>query len=131
MTSTLVEAAPAPAANLRAARILVACYLGLSLLAVVALVVLAVVAPALATVQAWFRGVIIGGTAVLTFVIAGRAVAGRPRALLRLRIVVVVLLVAVVAVLCFLPLPLWMVVEQAVCGALLLATAVLLFSGRR
>jgi hypothetical protein len=41
------------------------------------------------------------------------------------RIVVTVILVAIAAVLAFVPLPLWMVVEQAACGLLLLATAVI------
>lgn len=38
-----------------------------------------------------------------------------------------IILVAVVAVLCLVPLPVWMVVEQAMCGALLLVTGVLIF----
>jgi hypothetical protein len=40
---------------------------------------------------------------------------------------VTVILVAIAAVLAFVPLPLWMVVEQTVCGLLLLATAVIVF----
>jgi hypothetical protein len=46
-----------------------------------------------------------------------------PRALRRLRIVVSVILIGLGVVLIFVPLPPWMIIEQALCGALLLATA--------
>ena len=96
----------------------------------VVLGILTAVAPHQVPPQAWVRGVIVAATSILTFVFARAAARGAPRALLRLRIVVLVLLVAIVGVLLFLPLPLWMVIEQAVCGALLLATAILLFGHR-
>ena len=77
--------------------------------------------------QAWVRSVIVAATSILTFWFATRAAHGKPRALLQLRIVVPILLIAIIAVLLFLPLPLWMVIEQAVCGLLLLATTIIIF----
>jgi hypothetical protein len=111
----------------RAVRRLVGAYLILSVLTVVALVVLSATAPSLVTNEAWGRGIILAGTSLLTYGFAKRAAKGSSRALRGLRVVVVILLVSVVGVLFLLPLPWWMRIEQAVCGALLLATAVLTF----
>ncbi|NKY88153.1 hypothetical protein [Nocardia veterana] len=109
---------------------LAATYLALGVATVVALAVLSALAPAQVTQQAWVRGVIVAITAILTYVIARRADAGDPRALLRLRIVVVVLLIAFAVVLIFLPLPLWMVVEQTLCLVLLAILAFRLFRAK-
>ena len=111
----------------RTVRRLVGAYLALSLLTVAAIATFADVDPKLVSPQAWVRGVVVAATSVLTFVFARRAARGDPRALLRLRIVVGVLLVAFAAVIAFVPLPAWMLVEQLACGALLLATATLIF----
>lgn len=111
----------------RAVTGLVGGYVTLSVLTVVAIVVLSVAKPDLVNPQAWVRGIIVAATSILTLAFARGAARGRPRMLLRLRIVVTVILVAIAAVLAFVPLPLWMVVEQAVCGLLLLATAVIVF----
>ena len=63
------------------------------------------------------------GHLILTFWFAVRAARGdNLRWLLRLRIIVAIILAAIVAVLFFLPLPAWMVAEQATCGVLLLGT---------
>lgn len=97
------------------------------MLTVAAIITLSAIAPNLVTPQAWVRGIIVAATSVLTFVFANRAAKGSQRALLRLRIAVAVILIAIGAVLFFLSLPLWMIVEQAACGALLLATAVIIF----
>ena len=102
-------------------------YVLLSIVTVVAIAVFSATTPHLVNTEAWFRGVIVAATSVLTFVFARRVVTGEPRWLLRLRIVVAVILAAIVAVLFFLPLPGWMIAEQAVCGVLLLATAVIVF----
>ena len=120
-------AAVSVAPGFRTVTWLVGAYAVLSILTVIAIAILSGVAPDLVSPQAWVRGIIIAATSILTFAFARRAAHGSPRALLRLRIVVAILLVAVVAVLFFLPLPVWMVVEQAVCGALLLATAIIIF----
>jgi hypothetical protein len=111
----------------RAVRWLVGAYLVLSVLTVAAIIILSSIAPNLVNPQAWVRGIIVAATSFLTFVFANRAAKGNPRALLRLRIVVAVILIAVVAVLFSLHLPLWMVIEQATCGVLLLATATIIF----
>jgi hypothetical protein len=115
-----------------AVRWFIGAYLVLSMLTVAAIIALSAIAPDLVTPQAWVRGIIVAATSVLTFVFANRAAKGNQRALLRLRIAVAVILIALGAVLFFLPLPLWMIVEQAACGALLLATAIIVFGrGRR
>jgi phosphoglycerol transferase MdoB-like AlkP superfamily enzyme len=115
------------ATPLRTALRFVTGYVILSLVTVVALGALTFLLPQDVTIQAWVRGVIVAGTSLLTLRFARRARSGGGRALLRLRIIVVVLLVAVVGVLFFLPLPLWMVIEQALCGVLLVATATQIF----
>jgi hypothetical protein len=115
----------------RAVRWLIGAYLVLSLLTVAAIIALSAMAPDLVVPQAWVRGIIVAATSFLTFVFANRAAKGDLRALLRLRIAVAVILIAIVAVLFFLPLPLWMIIEQATCGALLLAIATIIFGGGR
>ncbi len=120
----LAAAAPRPR---RAVLPLLLAYLVLAWLTIAAVAVLSAADPRLVNAEAWVRGVIVACTSVLTLVIARRAAQGRPRALLRLRIIVPVILVAVIVVLFFVPLPAWMIVEQAVCGAILLAAAILLF----
>ncbi len=111
--------------SLRTVRLLVGGYMTMSLAAVVAIVVLSRLDPGQVSPEAWVRGIIVAGTSVLTFAFARRAAAGSSRALLRLRIVLIVILAAVVAVLFFVPLPTWMLVEQAACGLLLLASTVI------
>ncbi|AGZ40814.1 hypothetical protein AFR_12640 [Actinoplanes friuliensis DSM 7358] len=105
-------------------------YLVVSVAAVVVLAVLSVSAPQQAPTTAWVRAVIVAVTSVLTVIFAHRAAAGHERALLRLRILVPIILVAVVLVLLFLPLPAWMVIEQLLCGVLLLGLAILIFRAR-
>jgi hypothetical protein len=115
------------ATGFRTVKWLVGAYVVLSALTVAAIVTFSAVAPRLVNPEAQVRGVIVAVTSVLTFVFASRAARGNPRALLRLRIVVAVIVIAVIAVLFVVPLPSWMVVEQAVCGVLLAATAVVIF----
>ncbi len=99
----------------------------LSAATVLAVLVLTVLVPTQVTPQVWVRSIIVAITSVLTYLFARRAERGEPRALLRLQIIIVVLLVAFTAVLLFLPLPLWMVVEQAICLILLAIIAALIF----
>jgi hypothetical protein len=106
---------------------LVGTYAVLSVLTVAAIITFSAVAPSLVNPEAQVRGVIVAATSVLTYVFATRAARGNQWALLRLRIIVAIILVAVVAVLFFVPLPSWMVVEQAACGVLLAATALLIY----
>ena len=112
----------------RTVRWLVGAYMLLSMLTVAAIAIFSGVDSHLVNANAWFRGVIVAGTSVLTFIFARRAVKGSPRSLLRLRIIVTIILAAIVAVLFFVSLPLWMVTEQAACGALLVGTAFIIFS---
>jgi hypothetical protein len=107
----------------RVTRLLVGAYLGVSALTLVAIVLLrdtGAVNPAV-----WIRGTVVVASALLTAAFARRAAAGASRAYLRLRIVTAVMVVAI-AVIIALPgtFPLWMKIEQGVCGLLLLATAV-------
>ncbi|WP_052226556.1 hypothetical protein [Microbacterium mangrovi] len=115
------------ATPLRIAERLVLGYVVLSLVTVVTLLALSLFAPRDVTVEAWVRGVIVAGTSLLTLLFARRARSGGAKALLRLRIIVLVLIVAVVGVLFFLPLPLWMVIEQALCGVILVVAAIQIF----
>jgi hypothetical protein len=74
----------------------------------------------------WSRATIVVVSALVTFSVATRAARGSARALLRLRIVTGVM-VAAIAVIITLPgtFPLWMKLEQAACGMLLLAVIVI------
>jgi hypothetical protein len=88
----------------------------------------------------WTRGTIVVASALLTFVCAVRAARGSRRAYLRLRIISAVMLVAI-AVIIALPgtFPLWMRIEQGVCGLVLIGVVVVvngqhlrsLFAARR
>lgn len=118
--------------RLSTARTLVACYVSLSVLALIALAVMAVVAPEQAAVAAWIRGSIVAATGILMFVFATQAVRGSTRGLLRWRIVTAIMVVAI-AVVVSIPglLPLWFVVEQIVCGLILLTVGFLILPRRK
>jgi hypothetical protein len=109
--------------------LLVGCYLGLSVLTLVAIVLLrnntAIVTPAV-----WIRGTIVAASALLTTSFAAQMARGSSRGYLRLRLVSAIMLVAI-AVIIALPgtFPLWMKIEQGVCGLLLLGV-VLLVNGK-
>jgi hypothetical protein len=115
---------------LRRVVLLVGAYLGLSVLTVVAIVLLrdhrADVNSAV-----WTRGIIVAAVALLTFAFTVRAARGSSRAYLRLRIVSAIQVVAI-AVIVSLPgtFPLWLKVEQASCGLLLLGV-VLIANGKQ
>jgi hypothetical protein len=125
--SSTPETRPANKTPLRAARLLVGGYVALSVLTVATVIVLSRLAPDQVNPQAWVRSIIVAGTSFLTLRFAVLAAQGRPRALLRLRLVVLILLVAIIAVLFFVSLPLWMIVEQSACGLLLAGTAMVIF----
>lgn len=115
----------------RAVLALVLAYVVVSFGAVAAVAILAAVRPELATPQAWYRSVIVAATSLLTLLFARGAVRGRPRGVLRLRIVLGVILLAIVGVLLFLPLPLWMILVQFALAAILLAALLLTFTPAR
>lgn len=104
---------------------LVGCYLGLSALTLVAVVLLRDHSDDVNS-AVWTRGVIVVASALLTSVFAARAARGARRAYLRLRIISAVMVVAI-AVIIALPgtFPLWMKIEQGVCGLLLIGVVVL------
>jgi hypothetical protein len=99
---------------------LVGGYLAISALTLVAVVLLrndsSVVNSAV-----WVRGTIVVASALLMFVFTVRAARGARRAYLRVRIISAVMVVAIVVIIS-LPgtFPVWMKIEQAVCGLLLI-----------
>ncbi|GHO62502.1 hypothetical protein KSC_013940 [Ktedonobacter sp. SOSP1-52] len=112
----------------RNVKLLVGCYLGLSMLTLVAIVLLrdntAIVTPAV-----WVRGTIVVASALLTTFFAAQMARGSRGGYLRLRLVSAIMLVAIVVIIA-LPgtFPLWMKIEQGVCGLLLLGVVVVVNS---
>jgi hypothetical protein len=110
---------------LRTVRRLVGCYLALSVATLVAAALLrhhhTLVTPAV-----WVRCSIVVATAALMLSFAVRASRGSARAYLRLRLVSAIM-VAAIAVIIALPgdFPLWLKVEQGVCGLLLIGVVIL------
>jgi hypothetical protein len=104
-------------------------YLAVSVLTLAAIVLLrndvSVVNPAV-----WIRGTIVAASSVLSLALAAGAARGSRGAYRRLRIITAVMPVAIVVIIA-LPgtFPLWMKVEQAVCGVLLLGV-VAIVNGR-
>lgn len=105
---------------LRGVKALVLTYLGISALTLVAIVLLrnhtSVVNSAV-----WVRGTIVVASALLTLSFTVRAARGSRGAYRRLRIVTAVMVVAIATIIA-LPgtFPVWMKIEQGVCGLLLL-----------
>ena len=109
----------------RSIKLLVSSYLGISALTVVAIVLLRN-HTAEVNSAVWTRGIIVVASALLTFSFTVRAARGARRAYLRLRIISIVMPVAIVVIIA-LPgtFPLWMKIEQGVCGLVLAGVAVL------
>lgn len=110
---------------LRTVTLLVGGYLTISALTIIAVIVLRN-DPAIVNTAVWIRGTIVVATAVLMFSFALRAGRGSRRAFLRLRIVSAIMVVAI-AVIIAIPgtFPLWMKLEQALCGLILLVVVAL------
>ena len=110
---------------IRAVRVLTGAYLALSVVALGAIFLFRNDA-SMVTDVVWVRATIVAASALLTFLFAARAARGSKRGLLRLRIVSVAMTVAIIVIVSI-PgfLPLWIRLEQGVCGLLLLAVAVL------
>jgi hypothetical protein len=125
MTSPVNVEHPRSTAALRSVQLLVAGYLAISVLTLIAIIALRNNATAVND-AVWTRGTIVVASAALTFLFARRAAQGSRKGYLRLRIVSAVMLVAIVVIIS-LPgtFPLWMKGEQAVCGLLLLGVALL------
>jgi len=118
------------ASGMRTVRRLVGCYLALSVATLAAIVVLrnhsSLVNPAV-----WVRCSIVTVTAMLMMSFAARAARGSARSFLRLRLASGIMLVAITVILA-LPgdFPLWIKLEQGVCGLLLLPVVVLVNGSR-
>jgi len=110
---------------LRTVTTLVGAYLGISIATLVAIILLRA-NPAIVNDAVWIRGSIVVASAAFMFFFALRASSGAPRAFLRVRVISAIMLVAIVVIIA-LPgiFPLWMKLEQAVCGLLLLGVVVL------
>jgi hypothetical protein len=117
-------------AGFRPVLLLTGAYAGLSLLTFVVIVAFRN-HPAMVTDAVWVRATIVVASSLLTFTFARSAARGSRKGLLRLRIVSAVMLVAI-AVIVVLPglFPMWLRIEQAACGLLLLGVTVLV-NGRR
>ena len=110
---------------LRNVQLLVGSYLGLSVFTLIAIVLLRNAA-ALVTPAVWVRGTIVVASALLTAFFAARMARGSRGGYIGLRLESAIMFVAI-AVIIALPglFPLWMKIEQGVCGLLLLGVVVL------
>lgn len=124
-TSSAVLNHPRTTAAFRKVKLLAGGYLGISALAVVAIVLLRH-HPAEVNSAVWAHGIVVAASALVAFGLAVRAARGSRRAFRRLRIGSAVIVVAI-AVTIALPgsFPLWMKAEQGVAGLLMIAIAVL------
>lgn len=125
-TSVHPVAAPAPTRlALRPVKRLLAAYLALSVATLVAVILLRHDSAAVDD-AVWTRTVLVAASALGSCAFAARAARGSRRAYLRLRVVTAVMLVAVVVIVALPGLfPVWLRVEQSVCGLLLLGVVVL------
>ncbi|OXM69083.1 hypothetical protein [Amycolatopsis vastitatis] len=118
------------AGGFRPVLLLTGAYAALSVLTLV-VIVLFRNHPAMVTDAVWVRATIVFASSLLTFAFARGAARGSRKGLLRLRIVSAVMLVAIVVIVVLPGLfPLWLRIEQAACGLLLLGVTVLV-NGRR
>ncbi|MGK3202284.1 hypothetical protein [Amycolatopsis sp. MEPSY49] len=119
-----------PETGFRPVLLLTGGYAALSVLTLVAIVLLRN-DHALVTDAVWVRATLVVASSLLTFAFARSAARGSRKGLLRLRIVAAVMLVAIVVIVALPGLfPVWLRIEQAVCGLLLLGVTVLV-NGRR
>ncbi|MCK7625221.1 hypothetical protein MUU72_19275 [Streptomyces sp. RS10V-4] len=126
-TAVPVEAVrhPRSVTALRGVRLLVGGYLALSVLTLVAIYLLRGDAAAVND-AVWVRAGIVAVSALLTFVFAVRAARGSRGAYRRLRIVAAVMTAAIAVIIAVPgPFPLWLKIEQGVCGLALLGVLVL------
>lgn len=127
MTSRLGQR---PRTALRTVLTLVGGYLGLSVLTLVTAVLLRH-HTSIVTDAVWIRGTVVLASALLMTALAARAVRGSRRAYLRLRIASAAMVVAIVVIVSLPGLfPVWMRIEQGVCGLLLVGVVVIANSRR-
>jgi cobalamin synthase len=104
----------------RTTKTLVGGYLGLSVLTLIAIVALRD-HPAIVNAAVWIRAVAVVASAALMLFFADRTAKGRGGSYRRLRLVSAIMVVAIVLII-VLPgaFPVWLKVEQGVCGLILL-----------
>ena len=113
----------------RTLKLLVGGYLGLSVLTLVAIVLLRNHA-SIVNSAVWVRATIVVASALLTLSFTARTARGSRGGYRRLRIVSAVMLVAITVIIALPgPFPLWLKIEQGVCGLILLAV-VIVVNGR-
>lgn len=124
-TSNTALGHPGTAVAFRRIKLLAGGYLGISALAVVAIVLLRH-QPAEVTSAVWTHGILVAASALVALGLAVRAARGSRGAYRRLRIMSVALVVAI-AVIIGLPgsFPLWMKAEQGLAGLFMIGVAVL------
>ncbi|MBV9709407.1 MAG: hypothetical protein JO011_00675 [Ktedonobacteraceae bacterium] len=110
---------------LRNVQLLVGGYLALSVLTLVAIILLQN-NPALVTPAVWVRGTIVVLSALLTTFFAARMARGSRLGYLGLRLESAIMFVAITVIIALPGLfPLWIKIEQGICGLLLLGVVVL------
>jgi len=114
----------------RNVKLLIGCYVGISVLTLAAIVLLrnntAIVTPAV-----WVRGTIVAASALFTALFTDQMTRGSSSGFLRLRLVSAIMFVAIVVIIALPdPFPLWLKIEQGVCGLLLLGV-VLIVNGKQ
>jgi hypothetical protein len=116
--------------EMRTINVLTRCYLVLSVLTVVAIALLRG-DEALVNTAVWVRATIVAVSAALLALFATKATRGSRGAYRRLRVVSAIMLVAVVVILAI-PgdFPIWLKVEQAVCGVFLAGIVLIANSAR-
>ena len=124
-TSNTALGHPGAAAAFRKIKLLAGGYLGISALAVVAIVLMRH-HPAEVTSAVWTHGIVVAASALVVLGLAVRAARGSRGAYRRLRISSAVIVV-VIAVIIALPgsFPLWMKAEQGLAGLFMIGVAVL------
>ena len=124
-TSNAALGHPGTAAAFRKIKLLTGGYLGVSALAVVAIVLMRHHSAEVNS-SVWTHGILVAASALVAFGLAVRAARGSLGAYRRLRIMSVAL-VAAIAVIAALPgsFPLWMKAEQGVAGLFMIGVAVL------
>lgn len=121
---------PQTRAPFRRVKLLVGGYLTVSAATFVAIVLLRNHA-AVVDSAVWIRGTVVVASALAMLMFTVRAAGGSRRMYLRLRIVSAIMVVAI-AVIAAMPgiLPLWMRIEQGVCGVILIAVVAIVNSQR-
>lgn len=112
-------------AAFRTVKLLIGSYLGVSVLTLAAIIFFRNNAD-IVTTPVWVRGIIVTASALLTHLFASQMARGSSSGYLRLRLVSAIMCVAIVVIIA-LPgtFPLWMKIEQGICGLLLLGVVVI------